>query len=291
MTTGEDPVRDDDAEQQPAQDPPAHAPRPAPGPAPIIDLDGDAVPVQPVKPLGPRRLARLQRELAERSRELAETGAGPADPDLLEKQRRFAELAAHAAAANPVAEGTADPAAAGGVEAATPPDTAPAGQPGAEAERITVVFPDAPGGPDGPDPHDPVHVDPALFAHRLAPEELAALTHIEVLPAEDTEGSGSHAVPPGAPGVADTAADATAETPDTAASAGTAETAAEPVAAPDPDEEEPVPPAAPVPAATAEGLELLDPREYRRRPVNRWLAVLLLAVVAALVVVLVLFVL
>jgi hypothetical protein len=46
-----------------------------------------------------------------------------------------------------------------------------------------------------------------------------------------------------------------------------------------------------VPAVAAEGLELLEPREYRRRSGNRWLVLLLLALVAALVVVLVLFVL
>ena len=49
-------------------------------------------------------------------------------------------------------------------------------------------------------------------------------------------------------------------------------------------------PAAPVPASTAEGLELLEPREYRRRTNGAWWF-LLLAVLAALAVVLVLFVL
>ncbi|MFE7631823.1 hypothetical protein, partial [Kocuria sp. NPDC057446] len=66
----------------------------------------------------------------------------------------------------------------------------------------------------------------------------------------------------------------------------------EPVRAPaTPWTEDEEPPAGPVPASTAEGLELLEPREYRRRAGSAWWVLLLLAVLAALVVVLVLFVL
>lgn len=287
---GEDDVRD-----SAAQDDRTPAAPPA-GPAPIIDLGGDAVPVRPVKPLGPRRLARLQRELAERSRELEEAGGSPADPELLEKQRRFAELAAQAGAAQ------ADPGTA--VQEPVVPETAAAGSapsssapsssaPGPSAppedqqeplEQITVVFPDGggPGGPDGHVSHDPVHVDPALFSNRLAPEDLAALTHIEIVAPADAEHHGSHASTSPAPAAGHEEPGHADDPP-----------AAPPEPAPEPagsyaDDE---PPAAPVPASSAEGLELLEPREYRRRASSAWWVLLLLAVLAALAVVLVLFVL
>ncbi|MFI7483498.1 hypothetical protein ACH9EU_13915 [Kocuria sp. M1R5S2] len=288
----EDDVRDD-----------AAAPGPS-GPAPIIDLGGDAVPVRPVKPLGPRRMARLQRELAERSRELEELGGQPAGPELLEKQRRFAELAAQAAAGQAATDRTtgdratdhraaggtdgpwtppAGPAAPGaGISGTAPSDTAPPDMATAEqdtpdpepvvlapgpSERITVVFPDT-GEPDGGQSHvhDPVHVDPALFSNRLSPEELSALTHIEILS-------------PAGPAQQEPPSDAAAGRPD--------EEAPPPYAGP---EEEPAAPAPPVPATRAGGLELLDPGEYRS---GRRGPVLVLAVVlaAALIVLLVLFVL
>jgi hypothetical protein len=291
---GEDDVRDGAAPD------PDRAPAPPPsGPAPIIDLGGDGVPVRPVKPLGPRRLARLQRELAERARELEEAGAGPADPELLEKQRRFAELAAQAGAAQ------ADPGAGTAVrepvvapEAPAPgsaplvpgqpaPAPRPAGapeDPQEPLEQITVVFPG--GGPDGPDghvSHDPVHVDPALFSNRLAPEDLAALTHIEIVAPRDPEHHGSTPVAPAAAG--DHEEHGHAEDPPAAppGAVPSGPAASWPAAEDDP-------PAAPVPASTAEGLELLEPREYRRRTSGAWWF-LLLAVLAALAVVLVLFVL
>ncbi len=290
---GEDDVRDG-AAPDPDRTP---APPPVPsGPAPIIDLGGDGVPVRPVKPLGPRRLARLQRELAERARELEEAGAGSADPELLEKQRRFAELAAQAGAAQ------ADPGAGTAVREPVEAPEAPApgsapvvpGQPAAvprpagvpedPLEQITVVFPG--GGPDGPDghvSHDPVHVDPALFSNRLAPEDLAALTHIEIVAPRDPEHHGSTPVAPAAAG--DHEEHGHAEDPPAAppGAVPSGPAASWPAAEDDP-------PAAPVPASTAEGLELLEPREYRRRTSGAWWF-LLLAVLAALAVVLVLFVL
>ncbi|MEX5295765.1 hypothetical protein QYM41_10840 [Kocuria sp. CPCC 205268] len=262
-----------------------------------------------MKPLGPRRLARLQRELAERAREVEASGGGAADPELLEKQRRFAELAAQAEA------GQADSGAAmrepvAPAPAPSPPAPPPAGPPAAEPpqerlEQITVVFPggSGAGGPDGHVSHDPVHVDPALFSNRLAPEDLAALTHIEIVPSGRAEHLGSHTAAPvpdhgageaagsGAaaapPPVADADTPGEADDPPGAA-AGTSDPSAVPAGAGPETEEEP--PAPPVPAGTAQGLELLEPREYRRRSgAARW--VLLLAVLAALAVVLVLFVL
>ncbi|MUN61940.1 hypothetical protein GMA12_02055 [Kocuria sediminis] len=294
--SGNDETRDDGTRDDGTRDDGQPAPS---GPAPIIDLGGGAVPVRPVKPLGPRRLARLQRELAERSRELEQTGGGPADPELLEKQRRFAELAAQAEQANaPSAGGAGVPAhvsAQPPVAQPAPVEPAPAeptpGEPTTpgETEQITVVFPgaDGPAGADGHVGHDPVHVDPSLFSNRLAPEELAALTHIEILaPAEH---HGSHAAVPEDPG--DTTAPQSAPPAAPSENAPSATALPEPVGAWPEAEEEPEPPAAPVPATAAGGLELLEPREYRRGAGGRWLGLLLLVLLAALAVVLVLFVL
>ncbi|GAA1756732.1 hypothetical protein [Kocuria aegyptia] len=274
---GEDEVRDGAARDADVTPPP---PVP-PGPAPIIDLGEDAVPVRPVKPLGPRRMARLQRELAERSRELEEAGGNSADPELLEKQRRFLEIAAQAGAAQ------TDPGTGTAVhEPVVPEAGTPAPAPPATPEelrepheQITVVFPG--GGPDGPDghvPHDPVHVDPALFSNRLAPEDLASLTHIEIVAPSD---AGPHAATPAAP-APDHGESGSPQDPPSAPQEPAPERAA--------SWAEDEPPAAPVPASTAEGLELLEPREYRRRTNSVWW-VLLLAVLVALAVVLVLFVL
>ena len=71
-------------------------------PAPVIELDTPQH-TGPVKPLGPRRLARLQREMAEHARQVQEserTGGGEVDDALLATQRRLADLAMRAAAAN-----------------------------------------------------------------------------------------------------------------------------------------------------------------------------------------------
>lgn len=74
-----------------------------PPPAPTIDLGGEAV-GRPEKPLGPRRLALLQEQMARHQQELAQTPAhDPAevDPELARRQRRMAELASRAAISSP----------------------------------------------------------------------------------------------------------------------------------------------------------------------------------------------
>jgi hypothetical protein len=163
---------------------------------------------------------------------------------------------------------------------AAPRPAAPAEHPREPLEQITVVFPDGggPGGPDGHVSHDPVHVDPALFSNRLAPEELAALTHIEIVAPADAEHRGSHASTSAAPfPAADHEESGRAEDPPP-------DSVPEPAASWPAAEDEP--PAAPVPAGTAGGLELLAPREYRRRSGSVWWVLLLAAVLAALVLVL-----
>ena len=293
---------------------PEGGPQAPSGPAPIVDLGDNAVPVRPAKPLGPRRLARLQRELEERSRELAGSGTDAPDPELLAKQLRFAELAAQAGAANAGATGDVQAAAPepaqrepsvperpeSGSSAAEPSASEQSGPaPAHPAEQITVVFPGS-GDQDAHAGPDPVHVDPALFSNRLDPAELAALTHIEIVPAGGTErpeeqdvSAARVSVPP-AEGPSPSASARSTEDPAPRASARPTEGDAAPPppapAPPVPGEADQPPPAAPVSAARAEGLELLDPKEYQRRSGPAW-AVLLLSVVAALVVVVVLFVL
>lgn len=72
-------------------------------PAPIIDLGGEAM-GRPDRPLGPRRLALLQEQMARHQREIAEAQPGDptrVDPELAQKQRRMAELASRAAVSSP----------------------------------------------------------------------------------------------------------------------------------------------------------------------------------------------
>lgn len=134
-----------------------------PGPAPMIELD-TPVDAEPVKPLGPRRLARLQRQMAEHVREIQEAeqhGTGEVDPDLLIKQQRLAELALRAAAANQEDRQAAANAiqAADASEGHGPADGAPNGD---EGEQITVVFPQT-SAAGSPLAADPVASDPAQF--------------------------------------------------------------------------------------------------------------------------------
>ena len=253
-------------------------------PAPMIELD---TPPQEnaVKPLGPRRLARLQREMAEHARQLQETtaqnGGEQVDDALLAKQHRLAELALRAAAANEQDRRDADRAAA--ARPTTPGETNPGGgTPGRGAapaasepagnEYFTITFPGAAqataGGMDlGSRVADPASL-PASAVH-YGP----VTTQIPAIPSP----------PP-------------AEEPTTGAqrtSDGTARSDHDhdhgtPAGSSGPEEE----PAGPVRAVDAEGLELLEPKEYTRgSAAPKVLITLLLVVLAALAVVLVMFIL
>lgn len=71
-------------------------------PAPVIDLGG-APSTGASRPLGPRRLALLQEQMAEHQKEIAEKSSDDpsrVDPELAQKQRRMAELASRAAIAS-----------------------------------------------------------------------------------------------------------------------------------------------------------------------------------------------
>ncbi|WP_206059912.1 hypothetical protein, partial [Kocuria tytonicola] len=108
---------------------------------------------QPVKPLGPRRLARLQREMAEHAQRIqeseAQTGGGAVDEELLAAQHRLADRAVRAAAANDRDREDAERALAAGPGSThgTGPRTGAPGSADAArpspGDRITVRFPSA----------------------------------------------------------------------------------------------------------------------------------------------------
>ena len=288
-------------------------------PAPMIALD---TPPQEdaVKPLGPRRLARLQREMAEHARQLQETpaqnGGEQVDDALLAKQHRLAELALRAAAANEQDRRDADRAAA--AQPTTPGETNPGGgTPGRGAapaasepagnEYFTITFPGAAqataGGMDlGSRVADPASLPASAVHYGPVTTQIPAIPspppaeepttgaqrtsdgtarsdhdHDRGTPAEhgspeeglcdgdrvdqDTEAAGDEHAPAASSESADRAADAPA-------------------------------PAGPVRAVDAEGLELLEPKEYTRGTATpKVLITLLLVVLAALAVVLVMFIL
>lgn len=282
-----------------------------PGPAPIIEVDSPVDP-GPVKPLGPRRLARLQREMAEHQRQVRESERqhdGGVDEDLLLKQRRFAELAVRAAAANE--RDRSDAQAAAG--AAEPPGSEAPHEPqaGTGGERIEVVFPRFsalnPGLSLDPGPADPAQLASSPLAPGPGPETTRLHLFTGVAPEVP-------AAPVTAPqGPADAVAPGTASGPTTAGErdhgTGAPEAPApgtgagqepRPAASPGPGnaDAEPDPdgpaaaPASPVRAVDAEGLELLAPRDYKRTPGALVPLLIVLGVVlAALIVVLIVFVL
>lgn len=295
------------------------------GPAPMIELDAP-VNSGPVKPLGPRRLARLQREMAAHAQEIqkAETAnSGEVDQDLLLKQQRFAELALRAAAANEqdrqdaqAALRAADARQGGstqsGVSAADSTTT------GGE-ETITVSFPQS--ATIGSSlAADPLTVDPGQFpssplAQTSGPNTVSISlvpkaparpgTKAAAAPAAAAESSEDRAAPRDEPVRA--ASSPQDRAVDTAAVGDTkpapqperehsSEVKALPVAtpsAPEPTPSEQVSaPGTPVRAVDAQGLELLEPNDYKQKsgPLVP-LLVLLFLVIAALIAVLIIFVL
>ena len=242
-------------------------------PAPVIEVDGPDLQA-PVKPLGPRRLARLQREMAEHARQLQEaeqhSGVGEVDDALLAQQRRLAELAVRAAAASEQDRADADRSAASST-ATDPvrPTDGPAGV--AEGEHLTITFPGLGAGQESEEdvrfsdpaslPSSPVHYGPVTATTQIpltvgpGPEPTAGATVSE--PATER-------------------ADQDATSSDTPELVQDAEPA----------------PASPVRAVDAEGLELLEPKAYTRGASGtRVLLGLLLVVIAALAVALIMFVL
>lgn len=292
-------------------------------PAPMIELD-TPVQTEPVKPLGPRRLARLQREMAEHTREVQEAernNGGAVDDALLAKQQRLADLAVRAAATNDrdrrdaqralaadeespgsqeaAAAGSRNEAATDSVDGTGAPRTNTATSDAAEPD--TRDAPAAPGGISVTFPGAPARkaegvvlgsggVNPAAWPS--APVDGGpgpATTQIPIYTAPET----SVPVAPGtnqAPAPTNLAAEA-ADTESAPAEAGERAPGAAASSSPE-DGAHQAPPGTPVRAVDAQGLHLLDAGAYKRRGTGlRWLIGLLLVVLAALAVVLVMFIL
>lgn len=259
-----------------------------PGPAPVIDLDGPTE-TGPVRPLGPRRLARLQREMAEHAQEIHEaeqSNAGAVDQDLLLKQQRFAELALRAAAANEQDRKDAQSAlrardAEQGDGAGAEPN------PAAGEETITVSFPES-ATVGSSLAADPLRVDPGHFpSSPLAAASNPHTVTISVVPVAS------------APDTALDGAQERRQEPAPAASSGN-NAEAEPEALPSNESLDPDPrpsesvsaPGTPVRAVDAQGLDLLEAKDYKQRSGALVpLLVLLFLVIAALIAVLIIFVL
>lgn len=288
-----------------------------PGPAPMIELDGP-VDSGPVKPLGPRRLARLQREMAAHAREIQEAeqaNAGEVDQDLLMKQQRFAELALRAAAANEQDRKDAE-AALRAAESESAVGSDGETSQSAEQDTITVSFPQS--SPMGSSlAANPLTVDPGQFpSSPLAATSGPHTVSINLVPAAPARTHDKTAAVTDEPSEERTAnrpeerhepARATSSSQNRAT---VRTTAAEPkteaqresdVEAPStatPGAPEPVPaetvspPGTPVRAVDSEGLNLLDPKDYKQRSGALVpLLVLLFLVIAALIAVLIIFVL
>lgn len=286
-----------------------------PGPAPIIELDGP-VDSAPVKPLGPRRLARLQREMAEHAKEIQEAeqaNGGEVDQDLLLKQQRFAELAMRAAAANEQDRNAAE-AALRANESESTGGTATESDEATGPDTITVSFPQST--PMGSSlAADPLVVDPGHFPSspivpasgphtvsiNVVPTASAPSDSETVVPADQTSGEQTEASADSAATQRDEPAQAASSSEENAPeptpeSRRDADVEAPPVAtpgAPEPMPSEQVSaPGTPVRAVDAQGLELLEPNDYKQKSGALVpLLVLLFLVIAALIAVLIIFVL
>lgn len=262
-------------------------------PAPMIELDTPHQ-EQPVKPLGPRRLARLQREMAEHAQQVQEaerrTGGAEVDDALLATQRRLAELAVRAAAANEQDRRDADRAVAAQSEGPGAPGDGAAGDarptpPPAQNEYVTITFPGAAAGAGGGVELGARLADPASLpssaVHYGPVTETTSIPVVAPHPARAASSTGTSAPAEDAP------AHGTGGEPRSAAAPETSH----PVAESRGTTWDPAP-APPVRAVDAEGLELLEPRAYTRvASGTRVLLALLLVVIAALAVVLIMFIL
>ncbi|MEX5276427.1 hypothetical protein [Kocuria sp. CPCC 205261] len=278
-------------------------------PAPVIELDTPQH-TGTVKPLGPRRLARLQREMVEHARQIQEserTGGGEVDDALLATQRRLADLAMRAAAANEQDRQAAErataeePTALGNGPAASGPAGEALARPASEGSvpGDTVSSghaPAAPGIGQAPvTPPQPVHdePEPEYFTITFPPALMTQATGVSLgksladpasLPASPVR-YGPVTETSRIPVIQAPHRDRTPEgTHEAAAGAAssTPETRSETVA----------PPAEPVRAVDAEGLTLLEPGAYSRgASTTRVVLALLVAVIVALVVAFVIFVL
>ncbi|WP_270239644.1 hypothetical protein [Kocuria marina] len=263
-------------------------------PAPVIELDTPQH-TGAVKPLGPRRLARLQREMAEHARQIQEserTGGGEVDDALLATQRRLADLAMRAAAANEQDRQAAELAA-----AAEPASTAPGNEPSGSsaagqapaAGGSAGEAPAAPGtGHAAVNPPEPVgeEPEPEYFTITFPPALMAQATGVGL--ARSLADPASLPASPVRYGpVTETSRIPVIQAPNRdRAPEGSDETAVDAASsAPDTGTETAPAPAEPVRAVDAEGLTLLEPGAYSRgTSATRVLLALLVVVIVALVI-------
>ena len=258
-------------------------------PAPMIELDTPEQ-TQPVKPLGPRRLARLQREMAEHAQRIQESevqaGGDDVDEALLATQHRLADLALRAAAANDRDRQDAERALA--ADASSSEGTTPyAGAPGSSdavhpstGARATVTFPSTTAGAGGLDPAASAADPASLPASHVHYGPVTTQIPVHTAPRED---AAARDEPTGEENTAALASPVSGPEPadNTARTAGDTRGGEAPARLP----------AQPVRAVDAEGLQLLEPKAYTRGSTTlRVVLVLLLAVVLALAVALVIFI-
>lgn len=282
-------------------------------PAPEIDLGGGAPDFNAEKPLGPRRLALLREQMEQHAEDLAQNqSADPehVDEDLAQKQMRMAQLASRAAlssdedrmvAERAMAESSGASDDAQPMTASIPADqvrrrdlrgerSADVAEPDLDAapdvvpEPEVIAQPDVEAAPETPatdsgaaeaadspagaDDQEPVQAEPEPEAEPVSEPELDAKPADEPESVPETEAefqAGPEAQSP---------AEADVET-----SAGVDAGQAEPE------------PAQPVSALDAQGLELMDPEDYRQSSHLKTIMLVLAAVVLLAVAVIVLMIL
>ena len=268
-------------------------------PAPIIDLDGD-IAVGPSRPLGPRRLALLREQMAEHQQEIERSGTeDPAhvDPVLAQKQRRMAELASRAAISSEEDRRLADEAIAqtqsiqpitdeylASLDEQEAHETQPGTSSLEEAPEEVSEQVEQPDRASDEAPSDPVieatpWSEPVPVVPASEPAEEPARDDVEESSetAQPSDSAEEHASSLESSEGAEANASEQSSPQDAAGAAGAAAS----------DDEQA--PSEPVRAVNAQGLQLMDPKDYRtpsdwRTPVLTIAAILVLALLAVLII-------
>lgn len=268
-------------------------------PAPIIDLDGD-IAVGPSRPLGPRRLALLREQMAEHQQEIERSGTeDPAhvDPVLAQKQRRMAELASRAAISSEEDRRLADEAIAqtqsiqpitdeylASLDEQEAHETQPGTSSLEEAPEEVSEQVEQPDRASDEAPSEPVieatpWSEPVPVVPASEPAEEPARDDLEESSetAQPSDSAEEHASSLESSEGAEANASEQSSPQDAAGAAGAAAS----------DDEQA--PSEPVRAVNAQGLQLMDPKDYRtpsdwRTPVLTIAAILVLALLAVLII-------
>ncbi|MEX5247530.1 UNVERIFIED_CONTAM: hypothetical protein RF649_03540 [Kocuria sp. CPCC 205295] len=268
-------------------------------PAPIIDLDGD-IAVGPSRPLGPRRLALLREQMAEHQQEIERSGTeDPAhvDPVLAKKQRRMAELASRAAISSEEDRRLADEAIAqtqsiqpitdeylASLDEQEAHETQPGTSSLEEAPEEVSEQVDQSDRASDETPSDPAiqatpWSEPVPVVPASEPAEEPARDDVEESSetAQPSDSAEEHASSLESSESAEANASEQSSPQDAAGAAGAAAS----------DDEQA--PSEPVRAVNAQGLQLMDPKDYRtpsdwRTPVLTIAAILVLALLAVLII-------